>query len=56
MKNAAAKLTFIIHCYTFIIYYTFNVTLLISRMVISKEDALFKTGPKPQSKCPVALD
>ena len=39
MRNAAAKLAFII--------LTFSVTL-ISRMVISKEDALFKTRPKPK--------
>ena len=39
MRKAAAKLTFII--------LTFNVTL-ISRMVISKQDALFKTRVKPK--------
>ena len=30
--------------------------LLISRMVIPKEDASFKSRPKPKSKRPVALD
>ena len=39
MRNAAAKFAFII--------LTFNVTL-ISSMVISKEDALSKTRPKPK--------
>ena len=39
MRYAAAKLTFII--------LTFDVTL-ISLMVISKENALFRTKPKPE--------